>query len=299
MAFELPDPLATWLHHQLGQVVVACTAVGGGSIHRAWRLRLAGGGVVFAKTHGAAGLPLLEAEAQGLRALAAHAPEGLVIPEPLAWGVAGDQAALLLPWLSLTGGGSAAEGSWFQLGQGLAGLHRSSAACAQEQGYGWAVDNFIGSAPQRNGWRPDWGAFFAECRLAPQLAWAASRGAPLQGAQILLERVPEWLFEHHVQPVLVHGDLWSGNAGLLADGRTAMFDPACHWGDREVDLAMAQLFGGFPPAFFEGYARAFPLEPGAQGRVELYNLYHLLNHANLFGGGYVRRAQVCIDGLLA
>ncbi|MEX0589103.1 MAG: fructosamine kinase family protein [Cyanobium sp.] len=298
MAAELPDPLNSWLHRQLGQAVVGRTAVAGGSIHRAWRLELASGGVVFAKTNEAEDLPLLEAEVQGLWALAAHAPEGLVIPEPLAWGVAGGQAVLLLPWLSLAGGGRVADGSWFALGQGLAGLHRSSAASAPAQGYGWAVDNFIGSAPQINGWRQDWGEFFAECRLAPQLAWAAQRGLPLHGGQALLERVPQLLSEHHCQPVLVHGDLWSGNAGLLTDGRTALFDPACYWGDREVDLAMAQLFGGFPPLFFEGYSSVYPLEQGSRKRVGLYNMYHLLNHYNLFGGGYGKQAQACLDGLL-
>ena len=115
----------------------------------------------------------------------------------------------------------------------------------------------------------------------------------------MLERLPQWLAGHRCQPALVHGDLWSGNAGLLADGAAAIFDPACYWGDREVDLAMAQLFGGFPPAFFEGYVGTWPLEPGAAKRVALYNLYHLINHANLFGGDYLRQAQASINDLLA
>ena len=304
VAAEPPDPLNLWLHRQLGQVVVGRTPVGGGCIHQAWRLELAGGGTVFAKTNTAACLPLLEAEAEGLQQLARHAPTGLVIPETLALGQTGDQAdaqaVLVLGWLELGGpvGAAATEKAWFQLGQGLAGLHRSSASCAPAQGYGWPADNFLGSAPQPNSWRSDWGLFFAECRLAPQLTWAARRGQPLRGAQALLERVPHGLNSHGCRPVLVHGDLWGGNAALLADGRGAIFDPACYWGDREVDLAMAQLFGGFPPAFFNGYADGWPLEPGARGRISLYNLYHLLNHANLFGGGYGQRAQACMDALL-
>jgi fructosamine-3-kinase len=301
MAAEPPDPLNLWLQRQLGQVVVGRTPVGGGCIHQAWRLELAGGGTVFAKTNTAACLPLLEAEAEGLQQLARHAPTGLVIPEPLAWGVEGEQAVLVLGWLDLAGaaGGVVARDGWFRLGHGLAVLHRSSAASAPAQGYGWGADNFIGSAPQTNSWRPDWGVFFAECRLAPQLAWAARRGQPLRGTEELLARLPQWLAGHCCQPALVHGDLWCGNAALLADGRGAIFDPACYWGDREVDLAMAQLFGGFPPAFFEGYGAAWPLEPGAAERVGLYNLYHLLNHANLFGGSYGQRAQASIDALLA
>ena len=300
MAAEPPDPLDLWLRRQLGQVVVGRTSVGGGCIHSAWRLELAGGGTVFAKTNAAACLPLLEAEVEGLQQLARHAPTGLLIPEPLALGVCGDQAVLVLGWLELGGpvGAAAQASAWFELGHGLAGLHRCSASCAPAQGYGWPADNFLGSAPQPNGWRSDWGLFFAECRLAPQLAWAARRGQPLRGAQALLERVPHWLNSHCCRPVLVHGDLWCGNAALLADGRGAIFDPACYWGDREVDLAMAQLFGGFPPSFFNGYAAGWPLEPGAKGRFPVYNLYHLLNHANLFGGGYGHRAQACMDALL-
>lgn len=307
VAAKPPDSLDLWLQRQLGQAVVGRMPVGGGCIHRAWRLELAAGVTVFAKTNTAACLPQLEAEAQGLQQLARHAPSGLVIPKTLALGVTGDQAdaqaVLVLGWLELGGpvaaaAGKARENAWFQLGQGLAGLHRSSTSCTPSQGYGWQADNFLGSAPQPNGWRSDWGRFFAECRLAPQLVWAAQRDEPLRGAQALLERVPGWLSSHCCQPVLVHGDLWSGNAGLLPDGRAALFDPACYWGDREVDLAMAQLFGGFPGAFFDGYADGWPLEPGAQHRVLLYNLYHLLNHANLFGGSYRHRAQAGINALL-
>jgi fructosamine-3-kinase len=297
---EPSDPLASWLQQRLGQCLVARTPVAGGCIHQAWHLTLADGRSVFAKTNAAASQPLLEAEAQGLDVLARHAPPGLVIPRPLAVGVAGDQAVLVLPWLELESwAAGAADPAAFQLGQALAALHRASAAAAPADGYGWPTDNFIGSGPQHNGWRRHWGVFFAECRLAPQLDWAARRGQPLRAAQELVERVPAWLAGHGSQPVLVHGDLWCGNAGRLADGRATLFDPACYWGDREVDLAMAQLFGGFPPTFFRGYAQGWPLEPGAQRRVELYNLYHLLNHANLFGGGYGRRAQSSIDDLLA
>jgi fructosamine-3-kinase len=301
MAPDLPECLASWLQRHLGRGVLGWSPVGGGCIHRAWRLELAGGGLAFAKTNTADRLPLLEAEVLGLRALASHALPGLVIPEPLAWGVAGGQAVLVLGWLNLGGrlGGVAARQSWFRLGQGLAALHRSSVASAPDLGYGWAADNYIGAAPQINSWHQDWGLFFAECRLAHQLDWAARRGLPLQGGQALLERLPQWLAGHGCQPVLVHGDLWRGNADLLADGAATIFDPACYWGDREVDLAMAQQFGRFPAPFFEGYAAIWPLEPGAAERVALYNLYHLLNHANVFGGDYHRQAQASINTLLA
>lgn len=291
--------MQAWVEQQLGCDVVAQAPLGGGCIHQAWRLNLADGRSVFAKTNAAAALPMFEAERNGLKQLAKHAPAALVIPEPLALGVANDRAVLLLSWLELADlSGVAAESAWSQCGQALAQLHRSSAGSSPALGYGALADNFIGSAPQPNGWRSDWGVFFAECRLAPQLAWAASRGEALQGARQLLELVPQWLSGHHCEPALVHGDLWCGNAGLLTNGRGTIFDPASFWGDREVDLAMGQLFGGFPTAFFRGYENVWPLESGAKGRVALYNVYHLLNHANLFGSVWGSQAQASINQLL-
>ena len=288
-----------WVEQQLDCAVVAQAPLGGGCIHQAWRLELADGRSVFAKTNTAAAMPMFEAELGGLQQLARHAPAALVIPDPLAWGIAGDRAVLLLSWLQLADSPGAAAGEgWFQCGQCLAHLHSSSAKAAPDQGYGAAADNFIGSTPQANGWRSDWGVFFAECRLAPQLDWAARRGEPQRGARELLELVPHWLSGHQCEPVLVHGDLWCGNAGLLTNGCGTIFDPASFWGDREVDLAMAQLFGGFPKAFFNGYSDVWPLDSSAKGRVDLYNLYHLLNHANMFGGSWGPRAQASIDQLL-
>ena len=302
--------LAPWLQQQLGEngpvELVAQRPVGGGCIHRAWQLELADGRQWFLKSNGAESLPLLLAEAEGLRALARWARPPLLVPEPLGVGLLAGQALLLLPWLALSaascakGDGSASCDGWFGFGAGLAALHRASAEAGASEGrFGWSRDNVIGSSPQINGWNTNWAHFFVDCRLAPQLRWAAQKGQTLRGAQQLLELVPDWLGGHQVKPALVHGDLWSGNAALLAKGGGALFDPAVYWGDREVDLAMAQLFGGFPKAFFAGYASSWPLEPGSQERVAIYNLYHLLNHANLFGGSYGGQAQNCIDSLLS
>ncbi len=290
--------LAPWLAERLGARLRALAPVGGGCIHQAWCLDFAGGQRLFAKTNQASALPMFETEAAGLCALAGWARPPLQVPKPLAVGRAGPLAVLVLPWLELQGGGAERSGDWRQLGRGLAELHRRS--CGAERRYGFAADNFIGSAPQANAWHQDWGRFFADCRLAPQLGRAAAAGQPLRGGEELLADLPAWLGGHGCQPVLVHGDLWSGNAGLLGPGAGgALFDPASHWADREVDLAMARLFGGFPPAFFAGYDEIWPLAYGADQRVPLYNLYHLLNHANLFGGGYWGQAQANIDALLA
>jgi fructosamine-3-kinase len=295
------DPLAAWLHEQLGTELVARTPVGGGCIHSAWCLHTAGDGRLFAKTNQADRLPLLEAEAEGLVALAQAAPEGLVVPQPLALGRAGDAAVLVLPWLDRARG-EGASGDWAACGANLARLHRRSLlppqAGTSAPGFGWPRDNFIGASPQQNGWHAEWADFFAACRLRPQLRWLACAGTPLAGADRLLERLPRWLGGHAAEACLVHGDLWSGNATLLADGGGSVFDPAVYRGDREVDLAMARLFGGFPEAFFHGYQEEWPLPEGWRERQAIYDLYHLLNHANLFGGSYKKEAQNVINTIL-
>jgi fructosamine-3-kinase len=292
------DALASCLRQQLAIDLATLQPVGGGCSHRAWWLQGRGGEQIFAKTNRPEQLPLLEAEAEGLAALAAAAePPGLQIPTALHCGISGGQAVLLLPWLELRTGPSQEPRSWAALGAQLAQLHRRSLSAAQH-GYGWPQDNFIGAGPQANGWHAEWGSFFAERRLGSQLAWAERQGRTLPDAQELLAQVPLWLRSHRCDPVLVHGDLWAGNASLLQGGGATLFDPAVYRGDREVDLAMAQLFGGFPAAFFKGYSEQWPLEPGHEQRLELYNLYHLLNHANLFGGGYWEQAQRSIQALL-
>ena len=328
MVDAAPVP-APWLAERLQVRPVAHQPVAGGSIHQAWCLTVEAlqplapqpcaptcapisapdqpppRRRLFAKTNRSTALPLLEAEAEGLAALARFAPDcGLTVPEPLALGVSAGRAVLILPWLDLDGAGPGGEAGWRRLGAGLARLHQRSLErdCIpgdRRDAFGWPRDNVIGAGTQRNGWDQHWARFFAERRLAPQLQWLAAAGRPLRGAERLLERVPVWLASHSAQPCLVHGDLWSGNAGLTAEGGAALFDPAVHRADREVDLAMARLFGGFPTAFFTAYAQTWPLLPGHRQRVPLYNLYHLLNHANLFGGSYCAQAQACIDQLLA
>ncbi|MEB3266786.1 MAG: fructosamine kinase family protein [Cyanobacteriota bacterium] len=295
--------LDLWLAQRYGRAVRARSPVGGGSIHRAWRVELAGGELLFVKTNGAAALSQLEAEAEGLGALAAAAPPGLTIPPVLGLGLAGDAAVLVLPWLPLDQGGPAAVG-WRGLGVALARLHRASLdqpCVAGDRGdgrMGWPSDNWIGATPQINGWLADWGLFFRDHRLVPQLEALARAGQRLAGADALLERVPDWLGHHRPAACLVHGDLWSGNLGVLSPGQGTIFDPAVYRGDREVDLAMARLFGGCPEAFFLGYNEAWPLPEGHERRRCIYDLYHVLNHANQFGGSYGVQAERLIQRLL-
>jgi len=313
--------LAPWLAERLGLTLRDRQPVGGGCIHRTWRLRLEtsspGPIVLFAKTNRPEALPLLEAEADGLAALAAAAEgSGLVVPQPLALGLVGGEAVLVLPWLDLgLAPGADPVRTWAAVGAGLARLHRRSLVAPLGPGdrlgsFGWWRDNAIGTAPQANGWMGNWSRFWAERRLAPQLETLALSGRALEGADALLGRLDELLAGHEPEACLVHGDLWSGNLdglgsasqpGLVGCSQTvgALFDPASYRGDREVDLAMARLFGGVPQAFFDGYGQEWPLPRGHEQRVSLYNLYHLLNHANLFaGGGYRRQAQTTVTELV-
>jgi fructosamine-3-kinase len=178
---------------------------------------------------------------------------------------------------------------WPAMGRMLAALHRKTA-----ERFGWASDNWIGLAPQTNGWSEDWIAFWRERRLAPQLerAGLASKAAPL------LERLERFFPGYRPVPSLLHGDLWRGNAGFTPEG-PVIFDPAVYYGDREADLAMTELFGGFPRAFYAAYEDAWPLDSGYTRRKRLYNLYHLLNHLNLFGASYLGQVHAVLRGLAA
>jgi fructosamine-3-kinase len=168
------------------------------------------------------------------------------------------------------------SGDWAAMGRMLASLHRASGPR-----FGWHRDNYIGLSPQQNAWCDDWAEFWRERRIRPQ--------AERAGVPVNLGKVEALLENHKPQPSLLHGDLWSGNAGFIAEG-PVIFDPAVYYGDREADLAMTELFGGFPREFYDAYRKAWPMEEGYERRKHLYNLYHLLNHLNLFGGGY--RGQV-------
>ncbi|MCT0198510.1 fructosamine kinase family protein [Synechococcus sp. CS-1325] len=298
----MAQQLSGWTERQLATTLLSSSAVAGGCIHRAWCLELADGRRLFAKTNSAAALPVLAAEAAGLRALAPLADAELLVPAPLFCGLEGGRALLVMEWLQLAPAGSG-EG-WRQLGAALARLHRRSSG-QESVAFGWNQDNFIGSGPQPNGWCSDWGHFFAERRIRPQLERALAAhnpaGSRLAGPlEIILRRLPAWLNGHQPVSCLVHGDLWSGNVALLASGRAcgALFDPAVYRGDREVDLAMARLFGGFPEPFFQGYGAEWPLPEGHEQRCSAYNLYHLLNHANLFGGGYWNQVESSVEQLL-
>lgn len=268
----------------------ASRAIGGGSIHRACVLE--GGGRRFlVKLNDAAAAPMFAAEAEGLRALAAAAV--LRTPTFVAGGEADGDAFLVLEYLELR---ALDADSGARLGEALAALHRVRAPH-----HGWPADNFIGATPQDNSPHADWGHFFGERRLRPQLALARRNGmesALARQGEAVIERIGGLFLDYRPAPSLLHGDLWSGNAARDADGAPVIFDPACYYGDRETDLAMAELFGGFPTSFYAAYRTAWPLDSGYERRKPLYDLYHVLNHFNLFGDAYLGQARRLVERLL-
>jgi fructosamine-3-kinase len=263
-------------------------SVGGGSINQAYALS-EGDRAYFVKLNQASQVGMFEAEALGLRQI--FDSKTIRVPEPICWGTVGNSAYIVLEWLDL---GYGDHQAWEEMGHNLAAMHRVTS----RKGYGWEQNNTIGSTPQINTWTTDWVKFFTEHRLGYQFRLASRRGGhfPQQGR--LLEAVPDILEGHHVQPSLVHGDLWTGNAAVTKLGEPVIVDPATYFGDREVDIAMSQLFGSFPPNFYSAYNEAFPLEEGHGRRKTLYNLYHIINHFNLFGGSYEYQANQMIASLL-
>lgn len=274
----------------LGAGIRRAQAVGGGCIHRAERVEMEDGRRLLVKRNDAACAPMFAAEAEGLAELAR--PRALRVPRALAHGTAAAEAYLALEYLELTDG----PGDPPAFGRALARLHATTA-----EAFGWHRDNYIGETPQPNGWCDDWTRFWRECRLGHQLALAERDGHRSLAARgrRLLEQLDALLDGHRPVPSLLHGDLWAGNHGYGHDGVAAIFDPAVYYGDREAELAMTELFGGFPRAFYRAYAETWPLGDGYPVRARLYNLYHVLNHAHLFGGGYAGQAARMIDALLA
>ena len=243
---------------------------------------------VFVKRAAGADAAMLACEVDGLRALAATAT--IRVPAIVAENTTVDDAHLALEWLDL-----AAPTDPVALGRALAALHGATAPRGPRgERFGWHRDNYIGGTPQVNAWSDDWTAFFCDARLVPQLERAFRNGfrgnLERHGARLLRE-LPERLRDHAPLPSLVHGDLWQGNAGTLPDGTPVVFDPAVYVGDGEVDLAMTELFGGFGAAFMRAYESVRPIAPGYALRRHLYNIYHLLNHLNLFGAAYLARTE--------
>jgi len=304
------DPIAAAVARSIGdatrtsQAAFSLEPVGGGCIHRAFKLTTDaadGKHAWFVKTNDADKASMFDAEARGLASLGRAG--AIRVPSLVAGPVVGDEDAsdadegvawLVLEWLDLVPL-DAVSGA--KLGEVLAAQHRRP-----QPKFGWARDNFIGSTPQSNVLADDWLDFWRTHRLQMQLRYAAHNRMPSKmidrGERLLADA--GILFRGYApEKSLLHGDLWSGNAAALDDGTPVVFDPAVYVGDREADLAMTELFGGFPKDFHAAYRNAWPLSDGYPVRRDFYNVYHVLNHANLFGGGYVRQAEQLIEKVLA
>ena len=263
-------------------------SVSGGCINQGYQVA-DGTRSYFIKLNQASQIAMFEAEAAGLWEISAT--QTIRVPVPVCHGTIDGLAYLVLEWLDL---GRSGQG-WAKLGDRLAALHRVTS----DRGFGWQRDNTIGSTPQPNPWTLDWADFWVQHRIGHQLRLGQRRGGHFPKSDRLLAAIPNRLAGHQPLPSLVHGDLWSGNAAVTQAGEPVIFDPATYYGDRETDLAMTELFGGFPAEFYRSYNQAFPLDGGYADRKPLYNLYHVLNHFNLFGGSYESQANRMIEQLLA
>ena len=245
----------------------------------------------FVKLNRAETIDMFAAESAGLAELSIS--RTVRVPKPVVHGISGQHSFLALEYIEF---GSSGKLSDRLFGQQLALLHQ------QPQAYfGWHRDNTIGSTPQPNTRNDDWIAFWRVQRLQHQLDLAAAKGyrGRLQdtGRQ-LCDGFGKFFSDHSSKPSLLHGDLWGGNAATDKQGNPVMFDPACYYGDREADLAMTELFGGFSQDFYAAYRETYPIDQGYTTRKKLYNFYHILNHLNLFGSGYLRQAETMIESLL-
>jgi len=287
------------LSEHLNQTIHIETAhpISGGDIHRAYQLHTASGNY-FLKLNSLQALPLFETEAHSLNAI--YQSNTMHCPKVLGYGVYQKQAWLLLEHLQLT-----SRGDDFQRGRDLAFMHHQ--LNHDSKPFGWFEDNYIGHTLQKNQWHFEWIDFYGQQRLLPQLELSQLNGASrkLYDAGVeLIEYLPFWFENYSPKASLLHGDLWGGNSAFIEaydckhEPEAVIFDPASYYGDRETDIAMTELFGGFSQQFYDGYNDVFPLDSGYQQRKALYNLYHIINHFNLFGGHYQNQSLSIINSLL-
>ena len=268
------------------------SSVHGGSINECYRWE-SSAGPLFVKVAAARGGPMFAAEAAGLEEL--RSADAVRVPRVLGSGQNESNSWLVLEWIPFGRSSTAVEA---RLGEQLALQHRRTA-----RAFGWSRANTIGSTPQVNTWTADWVEFFREHRLRYQLDLAVRGGHGGNRLRVsgerLLNQLGAFFTDYRPIPSLVHGDLWGGNWAADAAGCPVIFDPAVYYADREVDLAMTRLFGGFGADFYAAYEATWPLDPGARERVDLYNAYHVLNHLNLFGDGYLGQALSLLDRLIS
>ncbi|WP_029933522.1 fructosamine kinase family protein [Thiomicrospira pelophila] len=263
--------------------------ISGGDIHQAWWLQTSQGDY-FLKTNHPKAQALFASEALALDVI--QATQTICSPQVIHHGANKHQAWLLMQYIEMQ-----SQGDDYLRGQQLAQMHRQT-----HPQFGWQQNNFIGHTPQLNTWQDSWPDFYAQQRLKPQLQLAQQNGAPITLIELveqLISKIDSFFQTYQPQASLLHGDLWAGNSAFDTQGLPIIFDPASYYGDRETDIAMTELFGGYSDQFYAGYESEWPLDSGYQSRKNLYNLYHVLNHYNLFGGYYAQQAERLLRELVA
>lgn len=264
--------------------------VHGGDIHNAWRIEFSNK-KLFLKRN-IRNKKFLEFEKYCLQNLRKYInQENLVIPEVIAYKNIKNIEILLIEWIDMH------NFDQKKLGKGLGELHLKSAESNPKM-FGFPVEGFIGTTDQKKGLEDNWIDCFLNLRIIPQLLSLKSRILDKEIINKVKEKIKSELLNHKPINALVHGDLWSGNAGMDKNGRGVIFDPASWWADNEVDIAMTKLFGGFRKEFYEEYHRIFPIKNGFEKRIIIYNFYHILNHANMFGGGYLNQVEDYVKAIL-
>jgi fructosamine-3-kinase len=282
---DLQTQLESTIAESLGKGarIVNQQSIGGGCINDARQLTLADGRSLFLKTNRAAPTDMFDAEARGLKLLAGS--KALRVPQVIDTGTLDDGTDFLL--LEMIEAGRRPRDFFETFGRQLAFLHQQST----DPCFGLDHNNYIGSTPQNNETSGDWCQFYRTHRLEYQIKLAVSKGLinrdVQRHAEKMLQRLPEFLQAFDEPPALIHGDLWSGNYMCDADGEPVLIDPAVYYGHREAEFGMTTLFGGFDESFYAAYQEVWPLAAGSEQRIELYRLYHLLNHLNLFGISYL------------
>ena len=264
--------------------------VHGGDIHNAWRIEFSNK-KLFLKRN-IRNKKFLEFEKYCLQNLRKYInQENLVIPEVIAYKNIKNIEILLIEWIDMH------NFDQKKLGKGLGELHLKSAESNPKM-FGFPVEGFIGTTDQKKGLEDNWIDCFLNLRILPQLLSLKSRILDKEIINKVKEKIKSELLNHKPINALVHGDLWSGNAGVDKNGKGVIFDPASWWADNEVDIAMTKLFGGFRKEFYEEYHRIFPIKNGFEKRIIIYNFYHILNHANMFGGGYLNQVEDYVKAIL-
>lgn len=265
------------------------SSISGGCINEAFRLTDQNDHVYFIKKNSREFLPFFKAEAEALSQI--NRTNTVRVPEIICYGESEISSFLILEFIKE---GSSGKNGQRKLGEQLAQLH-----LIKMPHFGWTTDNCIGATPQPNPKSNDWISFYRDYRLLHQFNLARKKGYSFEGEKKLLENIGFFFKDYTPHPSLLHGDLWGGNSGYTADGDPFIFDPASYFGDRETDIAFTYMFGGYDSSFYDSYEKTFPLNPGFTVRKTLYNLYHELNHLNLFGRGYESSSQSSIQKLVS